>query len=400
MSSPNPSSSGQKRYLSIIALICSAHLINDATQSLLPSIYPILQKTYALNFLQIGVITAMFQVTGSLMQPLIGYYADKKPMPRLLSSSFLFALIGLLILSYTNNYYLFLLGSALLGLASSLFHPEASRITRFASGGKYGFAQSMFQIGGNTGTAVGPLLAAVFIYKQNQLAFITPFSIIGIVIILYVTSWYTKALHVQNKPYNEKIDNGLHKSKVVSSLIILLVLMFAKYVYLSTIQNYYPIYLIERYHVSIKTSQYMMFLFLSGVAMGTIFGGSLGDRIGAKNVIWFSILGVLPFTIALPFVSLTTTAILSFIIGAILASAFPAIVVYAQELIPGKVGTIGGAMYGFSYGIAALSSCLMGYIGDYIGLHKLFIISGYLPILGILAIFLPKFESKLTIDKT
>lgn len=377
----------------IIILLCGVHFINDTTQALLPAIYPTLQQTYSLSLLQLGVITATFQLTGSLLQPMVGYYGDKKSIALALASCFIFALIGIIILSYTKNYYCFILGSAFFGLASSIFHPEAARIARFASGGKYGTAQSTFQIGGNLGTAIAPLLAALFIYNPRQLIYIAPFSLLGLVVLVFVSNWY---IHhsIKNKSLQKPIKyNSLGKSTIIFSIFILIGLMFAKYIYLSTFQNYYTLYVIDRFHLSVRSAQIMLFLFLGGIAMGTIFGGPLGDRFGSRTVIWFSILGVLPFSIALPYVGLVATAILSIIVGTILASAFPAIVVYAQELVPGKVGTIGGFMYGFAYGIGGLSSCAMGYIGDYIGLQKLFIISGFLPLLGILTIFLPKFKN-------
>lgn len=387
-------SSANQRVMSIILVICAGHFINDAMQSLLPSIYPILHDKYALSFLQVGLITATYQITGSLLQPIVGFYGDKTPMPVALPVSFVFSLLGILSLAFAQNYSLFILGSALLGLGSSLFHPEAARVTRTASGGRYGFAQSVFQIGGNTGTAVGPLIAALFISRQQQLVWIAPFAVLGAMLLKYASNWYIGQLKQKTTRTATVATHTLSKSAVATSLAILIGLMFAKYVYLSTFQNYYTLYVIEKFGVSVKQAQLMLFLFLSGVAIGTIFGGPIGDKIGARIVIWISILGVLPFTLILPFVGLVPTAILSVIIGAILASAFPAIVVYAQELIPGKVGTIGGAMYGLSFGIAALSSAVMGYIGDYIGLQKLFILCSFLPILGILAIFLPNFEDK------
>ena len=375
----------------IIILLCAVHFINDATQAILPAIYPILQNSYGLNLLQLGIITAVFQITGSLLQPLIGYYGDKKPIPLALSLSFVFGLLAIIDLAYTKTYSSFLFGSGLLGLASALFHPEASRITRLACGGRYGTAQSTFQIGGNFGTAMGPLLAALFIYRQTQLIYLAPFCIICLIVLISVSKWYKNHLNEQKKKPKTLIHNNLNKSTIMCSIFILISLMFAKYVYLSTFQNYYSLYVIERFHLSVKAAQIMLFLFLAGVAIGTIFGGPIGDRFGSRTVIWFSILGVLPFSLALPYVGLIPTGLLSVIIGAILASAFPAIVVYAQELIPGKVGTIGGLMYGFAFGIGALSSCIMGYIGDIIGLQNLFIIAGFLPLLGLLTMFLPKF---------
>lgn len=380
-------------FWNIIALLCTVHFVNDATQALLPAIYPLLQETYNLSLLQLGIITATFQMTGSLLQPLVGYYGDKKPFPLAMGTCFLFSFLGVITLAYTKTYYSFLAGSACIGLASALFHPESSRVCRFASNGRYGVAQSTFQIGGNLGTAVGPLLAALFIYKQTQIAYLIPFSLASAATLLFVTNWYIKNLNKAAICKANNVGNGLKKSKVITSLVILIILMFAKYVYLSTFQNYFTLYVIEKFNLSIEAGQIMLFLFLGGMALGTIFGGPLGDKFGAHMVIWFSILGVVPFSFILPYVGLIPTAILSTLIGIILASAFPAIVVYAQELIPGKVGTISGLMYGFAYGIGALSACVMGYIGDYIGLQKLFILSGYLPLLGILAILLPKVNS-------
>lgn len=380
-------------FISIIIAISFGHFLNDIMQSMLPAIYPILRDNYGLTFLQIGLITTAYQITGSVLQPLIGFYADKRPLPYSLPFASAFTMTGLIMLAYAHSYYMLILAAVCVGFGSSIFHPEASRVARLASGGRYGFAQSVFQVGGNAGAAFGPLVAAYFITGQERVAWLAVFAFIGIIVLSFVSRWYAHNLKQRAAKKTITASHKLTKNQITKTLIILVGLMFAKYIYMASMQNYYTFYLQEKFHLSIPDSQKMLFLFLGGIAIGTIFGGRISDRIGARKVIWFSILGVLPFTLLLPYLGFYMTAILSVIIGMILASAFPAIVVYAQELMPGKVGTVAGFMFGLSFGISAIFASVLGKVGDMIGLENLFIICSFLPILGFIAMFLPKLES-------
>jgi len=373
----------------IILAISFGHLLNDVMQSMLPAIYPLLSKNYGLTLFQVGMITAVYQMTGSILQPLIGIYTDKRPHPYSLPFASAFTMIGLLMLANAHHYYMLLVGAACVGLGSSIFHPEASRVARLASGGRHGFAQSVFQVGGNTGSAIGPLLAALFISRQQNIGLFAALALAGIIVLGFVSRWY--AANLKKTPAGKATMAPLPDKKTVrQTLFILVALMFAKYIYLASMSNFYTFFAIEKFHISTQAAQYLLFLYLGGIALGTVFGGPIGDRIGTRSVIWFSILGVLPFTLALPHVSLPVMAMLSVIIGMILASAFPAIIVTAQELIPGKVGTIAGLFFGLSFGIGSISSVLLGKIGDITGLQTLFTLCSFLPLLGMIAAFLPK----------
>jgi len=376
--------------VAIILAISFSHLLNDVMQSMLPAIYPLLSANYNLSLLQIGIITATYQITGSLLQPLIGSYTDKKPLPYSLPFASAFTMGGLLLFANAHNYYALLAGAACVGLGSSIFHPEASRVVRLASGGKHGFAQSVFQVGGNAGTALGPLFAALFISQQQRIAWFAVVAFIGMIVLIGVSRWYADNLKKRAGSKPAVIQSDLSKAQVRHALIVLVALMLAKYIYLACMSNFYTFFAIEKFGVDIHQAQYLLFLYLGGIAIGTIFGGPIGDRIGARSVIWVSILGVLPFTLALPHVSLPVMAVLSVIIGVILASAFPAIVVFAQELMPGKVGTVAGLFFGLAFGIGAISSAALGALGDVIGNQNLFTVCSFLPLLGIVAIFLPK----------
>lgn len=380
-------------FISIIFAVSCGHFLNDVMQSMLPAIYPILRENYGLTFLQIGIITAVYQLTGSILQPIIGFYTDKKPSPYSLPCASAATMIGLLLLANAHHYYILLIGSAFVGLGSSIFHPEASRVARLASGGKYGFAQSIFQVGGNCGSAIGPIIAALFISQQQRIGWLSFLAFFGIIILFFVSRWYANNLKRRLTKKSVSQENRLPKAKVRNAIFVLVGLMFAKYVYMASMQNYYMFYTMEKFGISLHQAQLLLFLYLGGIAVGTIFGGPIGDRVGARTVIWVSILGVFPFTVILPFVSLPLTAILTVIIGVILASAFPAIVVFAQELMPGKVGTVAGLFFGLSFGIGALSSAALGRVMDLIGSQAMFEICSYMPLLGLIAVFLPKIQT-------
>jgi len=380
--------------LAILLAISFSHLFNDVMQSMLPAVYPLLRAGYHLSLLQIGLITAAYQITGSILQPVVGFYTDKKPLPYSLPFSALFTMAGLLTLAFSGHYRGLLLGACLVGLGSSIFHPEAARVARFASGGRFGFAQSVFQVGGNSGTALGPLLAALFINRQYDVGYFAFIAFAGFLVLLLVSRWYAGHLRRHLAGKAPLPAPGLSKAHIRRAVFMLVALMTAKYIYLSCMSNFYTFFAMEKYGLDTHQAQYLLFLYLGGIAAGTIFGGPIGDKIGARRVIWFSILGVLPFTLALPHVSLPLMAVLSLLIGLILASAFPAIVVFAQELMPGKIGTIAGLFYGLSFGIGALSSALLGALGDKIGNQALFDLCAFLPLLGIIAIFLPRLPSE------
>ena len=380
-------------FISIIFAVSCGHFLNDVMQSMLPAIYPILRENYGLTFLQIGIITAVYQMTGSVLQPVIGFYTDKKPSPYSLPFASASTMVGLLLLANAHHYYILLIGSAFVGLGSSIFHPEASRVARLASGGKYGVAQSIFQVGGNCGAAIGPVIAAVFISQQQRIGWLSILAFFGIIILTFVSHWYANNLKRRLTKKTSANTHHLPKAQVRNALFVLVGLMFAKYVYMASMQNYYMFYTMEKFGVSLHQAQLLLFLYLGGIAIGTIFGGPIGDRIGARTVIWVSILGVFPFTVILPYVNLPLTAILTVIIGMILASAFPAIVVFAQELMPGKVGTVAGLFFGLSFGIGALSSAGLGRIMDLVGSQTMFEICSYMPALGLIAVFLPKWRT-------
>lgn len=399
---PSPSNplaeAAERTFVPVIFALSLSHLLNDTLQSLLPAIYPMLKDSHGLTFTQIGFITFTFQVTASLLQPLVGLYTDRRPQPFSLAVGMATTLIGLVLLSRAANYHMILLAAGFVGIGSSIFHPEASRVAYMAAGKRRGFAQSVFQLGGNFGSALGPLAAAAVIvpFGQSSVVWFTALAALGIVVLVRVGNWYRHHLegHLARSKANRHHAAALDRSTVVMSLAILIVLVFSKYFYLVSLSNYYTFYLIERFHVSVQAAQYLLFVFMFGVAAGTIFGGPLGDRFGRKYVIWFSILGVAPFSLVLPHVGLTAAAILSFPIGAILASAFPAILVYAQELIPGKVGTVSGLFFGLAFGMSGIASALLGKLADHSGIEYVFYVCGFLPLLGLLTAFLPNLERK------
>ena len=368
-----------------------AHLINDLIQAVLPSIYPMLKASYGLSFTQVGLITLTFQLTASLLQPWIGFYTDRHPKPWLLPAGMVCTLIGILMLSMVGSFPAILVASALVGVGSSTFHPETSRVARLASGGRYGLAQSTFQVGGNAGSAFGPLLAAAIIipYGQGNVAWFGLFAVFAILVQYGLSRWYRNHLNLFKLKQGSKATHGLSKRRVTFALIVLALLVFSKYFYMASFTSYFTFYLIEKFDLSVASSQLYLFLFLGAVAAGTFFGGPIGDRIGRKRVIWFSILGAAPFTLVLPYVDLFWTGVLSMIIGFILASAFSAIVVFAQELVPGNVGMIAGVFFGLMFGFGGIGAALLGHLADIHGIEYVYTLCSYLPLLGILTILLP-----------
>jgi MFS transporter, FSR family, fosmidomycin resistance protein len=381
-----------KTVFSILLTISFSHLLNDTIQSLIPSIYPVVKHSFHLNFSQIGIITLVFQLTASLFQPLIGLYTDRKPQPYSLAIGMGFTLTGLILLSQATNYAMLLCSVAIIGTGSSVFHPEASKVAYMASGGRRGLAQSIFQVGGNLGGSLGPILAAMIIvpFGQSSILWFSILALVAIMVLVKVGNWYTHHTNRSRKRVSvaESIP-ALSKRKVAWSVVILLVLIFSKYFYLASITSYFTFYLIHKFNVSVQSSQVHLFLFLFAVAIGTLLGGPIGDRVGRKYVIWFSILGVTPFTLLMPYANLFWTTVLSIMIGMILASAFSAILVYAQELIPGKIGMISGLFFGFAFGMGGLGSALLGILADKTSLEYVYHICAFLPLIGILTFFLP-----------
>jgi FSR family fosmidomycin resistance protein-like MFS transporter len=386
----------QPMVIAVLLAISFSHLLNDTIQALIPSIYPLLRESYHLTFAQLGWITFTFQCTASLFQPLVGWTLDRKPLPHSLAVGMGLSLIGLLALSVANNFGLILLSAAMVGLGSAIFHPEASRVAHMAAGMRRGFAQSLFQLGGNAGTSLGPLLAAIIIVSRGlgHIAWFSLLALVGVIVLWKIGTW-------QRKNYNRIVQKAhpaghrhlaLPRGKVILSLSVLVALVFSKYVYLTSLTSYYTFYLIDRFGVSIRTSQLFLFVFLFSVALGTIVGGPVGDQIGRKRVIWFSILGVAPFSLALPHVGLVATAVLTVFIGLILASAFSAIIVYAQELVPGKVGMIAGLFFGLAFGSAGIGSAALGQLADHTSIEFVFAVCAFLPLIGLLTAFLPNIE--------
>lgn len=382
---------------SLLILLSVTHMFNDTLQSIIPALYPLLHESLFLNFTQIGLITLVFQLSSSLFQPIVGLITDRKPQPYSLPVGMTFTMIGILSLSFASSFIWVLISVFLTGIGSSIFHPEASRLAYLASGGKHGLAQSLFQVGGNFGGSLGPLLAAVIIAPYGQ-RFVSLFSIIAllcILIMLVISKWYKENLHRLKPPKDnlvkEENNNSikLPRKKIAFILSILLVLIFSKYVYMASLTSYYTFYLMNKFGVSIQDAQFYLFIFLFAVAAGTFLGGPIGDRIGRKYVIWVSILGTAPFALIMPHVGLTLTWVLSIVIGFILSSAFSAILVYAQELLPGKVGLIGGLFFGLAFGIAGIASAVLGKIADVTSIQYVYNICAYLPLIGLIAGLLP-----------
>jgi FSR family fosmidomycin resistance protein-like MFS transporter len=380
----------------VLAAVSFCHLLNDMVQSLVPSIYPILKTSFHLNFTQIGFITLTFQITASLLQPVIGHYTDRKPLPYSLPIGMVFTLIGLLLLAVAPTFSLLLLAASLIGMGSAVFHPESSRVSRMASGGQHGFAQSFFQVGGNTGSAIGPLLAALIVLPRGQIgsAWFSLAALLGIVVLMRVSRWYKARLdHLRRSPANHADESSpLPRRQVVAAIAVLVALVFSKYFYLASLTSYYTFYLIAKFHVSVQSSQIHLFAFLAAVAAGTLIGGPIGDRVGRKLVIWCSILGVLPFTLILPYANLFWTSILSVIIGFVIASAFSAILVYAQDLVPGRVGMISGLFFGFAFGMGGIGAAVLGKLADATSIVYVYKVCAYLPAIGLLTGLLPNTE--------
>ncbi|CEE92154.1 fosmidomycin/multidrug transport protein (MFS family) [Xenorhabdus nematophila str. Anatoliense] len=394
---PTSSTKTHRTIFSILGAISLSHLLNDMIQSMILAVYPLLQSEFTLSFIQVGMITLTYQVTASLLQPLIGLYTDKHPQPYSLPFGMGFTLSGLLLLAYAENFPLILVAAALVGIGSSVFHPESSRVARMASGGRHGLAQSLFQVGGNLGSSLGPLLAAIFIapYGRESIGWFSLTALLAIVILLQVSQWY-KMQHRANKPQSSRHISlpSLPKKTVVRAFAILLILIFSKYFYLTSISSYYTFYLIQKFGLSVQNAQIHLFIFLFSVAAGTLIGGPIGDKIGRKYVIWASILGVAPFTLLLPYASLFWTGVLTVFIGVILASAFSAILVYAQELMPGRTGMIAGLFFGLAFGMGGIGATVLGYVADKTSIELVYKICAFLPLIGIFTLFLPNIEKK------
>lgn len=383
-----------KTSFKVLGAISAAHLLNDMIQSLLLALYPLLQPEFSLSFVQIGLITLTFQVTSSLLQPLIGIYTDKYPQPRSLPVGMGFTLVGLVMLSLAQTYPELLIAAALVGTGSSVFHPESSRVARMASGGRHGLAQSLFQVGGNLGSALGPLLAALIIapYGKGHVAWFVLAALLAMIILMQVSRWY----RVQTKnsgPANAAREiSPFPRKTIITGISVLLILIFSKFVYMSSLSSYYTFYLINKFSLPVQTAQLYLFAFLFAAAAGTVIGGPLGDRFGRKKIIWCSILGASPFSLFLPYLNLEMTCLFTIIIGLVLSSAFSAILVFAQELVPGRIGMISGLFFGFAFGMGGLGAAGLGVIADYSGIDTVFRLCSFLPLIGLLTVFLPKKE--------
>jgi MFS transporter, FSR family, fosmidomycin resistance protein len=382
-----------KAVFGILGAISFCHLLNDLVQSLISAIYPILKTSFHLDFGQIGLMTLTFQLTASLMQPLVGLYTDKHPMPFSLPIGMGFTLAGLLLLSVAPTFAVLLVAAAMVGLGSAVFHPESSRVARMASGGQHGLAQSVFQVGGNAGSALGPLMAAFVVVPRGQgsIAYFSVVALLGIVVLTSVGRWYSNHVATKRK-VAAKGGPEMARGKIAFAIIILIALIFSKYFYLASLSSYYTFYLINKFHVSVQSAQIHLFVFLGAVAAGTIIGGPVGDRVGRKAVIWGSILGVLPFSLLLPHANLFWTGVLTVPIGLILASAFSAILVYAQELMPGRVGLISGLFFGFAFGMGGIGAALLGELADRTSITFVYQVCAFLPAIGILTAFLPSVD--------
>ncbi|MDN5423112.1 MAG: MFS transporter [Chryseobacterium sp.] len=382
----------------ILFMISFSHLLNDLIQSTIPSLYPILKGEFSLSFSQIGIITLVFQLTASILQPFVGIYTDKKPNPRSLAIGMGLSMAGLLLLAAAHQYYVILIAVALIGMGSSIFHPEASRVAQLASGGQKGLAQSIFQVGGNSGSAIGPLLVALIILPLGQ-GYVALFAIaafIGIIVLWRIGNWYAERLSFKKSAIHPDniIEVQLSRKKVIFSISVLLALVFSKYIYLASMTNYFTFFLIDKFHISVKDSQLYLFMFLAAVAIGTILGGKLGDKYGRKKIIWVSILGAAPFTLCLPYLPLAWTIIFAVLIGLIIASAFSAILVYATDLMPNKIGLVAGLFFGFMFGMGGIGSAVLGAVADDTGIEYVFKICAFLPLIGIITAFLPNIKGR------
>jgi FSR family fosmidomycin resistance protein-like MFS transporter len=392
-----PAAPKTKVSFGVLSAISTTHLINDMMQSVLLALYPVLQGNFDLSFAQVGFITLAFQFSASLLQPVVGFFTDKRPQPFSLPIGMAFTMVGLILLSQAWSFSIVLLAAVCIGMGSSVFHPESSRVARMASAGQHGLAQSIFQVGGNLGSSIGPLLAAAFIVPMGQgsVAWVALAALVGILILIRVSRWYSANLtSKRGKASLRRTDTGLNRKQVRSAMSVLLILVFSKYFYLVSITSYFTFYLMHHFGLSVQNAQYSLFVFLLGAAVGTITGGPIGDRIGRKRVIWGSILGVAPFTLIMPYVNLETTIVLAFFIGLIISSAFPAIVVYAQELVPGKTGTVSGLFFGLAFGIAGIGAAALGKLADATSIEFVYHVCAFLPLLGFVAGFLPDMRGK------
>lgn len=382
----------------ILFAVCSGHFLNDLIQAVLPSVYPLLKRSYSLSFAQIGFITFAFQVTASLLQPFVGNYTDKHPRPYSFVYGMLFSLSGILLLAFAKGFSGILTAACFIGIGSSIFHPEASRVAYYASGGKRGLAQAIFQLGGNAGAAFGPLLVALIVMSNGQ-EYITWFvvsAVLAIIVLRYVGGWYKNYLQQQSykkNAYNE-VPLNISRQRIILSIVILLLLIFSKFFYTASLSNYFTFYLMDQFSLNARESQYYLFLFMGSVTLGTLIGGPLGDRYGRKLIIWFSILGTAPFALMLPYANLFWTSILSCLAGAVLASAFSSILVYAQELLPGKIGMVSGLFYGFAFGMGGLGSAILGAFIDETSISYVYQLCSFLPLIGILTLFLPNIKKQ------
>ena len=392
----------EKAVFGILAAISFCHLLNDMVQSLIPAIYPILKSSFHLDFGQIGLISFTYQLVACLLQPFVGLYTDKRPKPYSLAIGMTLTLIGLLLLASASKFGALLIASGFVGMGSSIFHPESSRVARLASGGQHGLAQSLFQVGGNAGSALGPLLAAFLVLPRGQhsIVWCSLATLLGIVILTKVGNWYKASGKIPKRGHQIAFQRPALSTKTVAfSIAILIALIFSKYFYLASLSSYYTFYLISKFHVTVRTAQLLLFLFLGAAAVGTVVGGPVGDRFGRKPVIWGSIVGVLPFTLVLPYANLFWTAILTVIIGLVIASAFTAILIYAQELMPGKIGMVSGLFFGFAFGMGGVGAAVLGQVADVTSISFVYRICAFLPVIGLLTAFLPDLEKKKSLTR-
>ncbi|RKS98800.1 MFS transporter [Flavobacterium sp. 123] len=390
----------QKTVYPILFSIAFAHLLNDLLQAVIPAAYPILKENFNLSFTQIGLITLAYQLAASILQPLVGLYTDKKPKPFSQIFGMLFTMSGIVLLSYAATFSMIIVAVVLVGIGSSIFHPEASRISFLASGGKRGLAQSIFQLGGNAGTAIGPLLVALIVVPNTQyyIIWFVIVALIALMVLSRIAFWYQS--HLSLKASKKAVIDlpNLSQTKIIASVVILMILIFSKFFYMASMSSYFTFYLMDKFHLSVQDAQFHLVLFLASCAVGTLIGGPLGDKFGRKYVIWFSVLGAAPFTLLLPYVDLFWTGILSVIIGTIISSAFPAILVFSQELLPKKLGMVSGLFYGFAFGMGGLGSALLGNLADHTSIDYVYHLCAYLPLIGIIAFFLPNLKKKKAIN--